>query len=323
MPYKFRLRAKGKQCVLGGIADTATVGDLKARIEKEVGIAAARQSIKHGYPPSELKAASTETLKAASVRSGVTLIVAEVEPKAVLETKSQPAAGGSGSSGGGGGGGGPKPGASPCPPASVTTDGKSKGLVMKRVTIPDDNSCLFTAVGYACETPPSMGHASTLRQVCASLVIASGYTEAFLGKPPNQYSQEIMNPSKWGGGIELAMLSQYYQMEITAVDVMTLKPYIYSEGKGYKMRVYLVYNGIHYDVVSGTRDGASTCQFSPSDTEALAKAIEIAREARAKKQFVDVATFTLKCADCDTGLKGAKEAQEHAKATGHRNFTQY
>jgi len=45
--------------------------------------------------------------------------------------------------------------------------------------------------------------------------------------------------------------SQYYQMEITAVDVMTLKPYIYSEGKGYKKRVFLVYNGIHYDVVTG------------------------------------------------------------------------
>jgi ubiquitin thioesterase OTU1 len=31
----------------------------------------------------------------------------------------------------------------------------------------------------------------------------------------------------------------------------------------------------------------------------------------------------LRCLVCQTGLKGEKEAVEHAKATGHQNFGEY
>jgi ubiquitin thioesterase OTU1 len=49
------------------------------------------------------------------------------------------------------------------------------------------------------------------------------YTEAFLGKSPEAYIRDILDPKKWGGGIELAMLSQYYSTEIVAFDVQTLR----------------------------------------------------------------------------------------------------
>lgn len=35
----------------------------------------------------------------------------------------------------------------------------------------------------------------------------------------------------------------------------------------------------------------------------------------------DIANFTLRCGVCQIGLKGEKEAVEHAKATGHTNFS--
>lgn len=48
------------------------------------------------------------------------------------------------------------------------------------------------------------------RQVVANEVIANPqvYNEAFLGKPPQEYAKWIQDPSKWGGAIELSILSK-------------------------------------------------------------------------------------------------------------------
>ena len=43
----------------------------------------------------------------------------------------------------------------------------------------------------------------------------------------------------------------------------------------------------------------------------------------AQRKFTDTATFTLRCGTCYIGLKGEKEAVEHAKTTGHANFQEY
>ena len=46
---------------------------------------------------------------------------------------------------------------------------------------------------------------------------------------------------------------------------------------------------------------------------------------RAQKagKFTDTANFTLKCLVCQRGLKGEAEAVEHAKSTGHTNFSEF
>jgi ubiquitin thioesterase OTU1 len=54
-----------------------------------------------------------------------------------------------------------------------------------------------------------------------------------------------------------------------------------------------------------------------------AAAEQLVAGCHAARQFTDTATFTLRCSACMLGLKGAKEAQEHAAATGHTNFTEY
>ncbi len=41
------------------------------------------------------------------------------------------------------------------------------------------------------------------------------------------------------------------------------------------------------------------------------------------RQFTDTANFTLRCKDCQIGVKGEKEAIAHAKATGHANFGEF
>ena len=46
-------------------------------------------------------------------------------------------------------------------------------------------------------------------------------------------------------------------------------------------------------------------------------------QANKARQFTDTASFTLRCGTCKIGVKGEKEALEHAKTTGHANFSEY
>ena len=52
-------------------------------------------------------------------------------------------------------------------------------------------------------------------------------------------------------------------------------------------------------------------------------ATELVRRLHEAKQYTDTANFTLRCAVCQKGLRGEKEAQDHAKQTGHVNFAEY
>ena len=46
-------------------------------------------------------------------------------------------------------------------------------------------------------------------------------------------------------------------------------------------------------------------------------------QAHEARQFTDTANFTLRCGVCQIGVRGEKEAVEHAKATGHQRFGEY
>ena len=55
----------------------------------------------------------------------------------------------------------------------------------------------------------------------------------------------------------------------------------------------------------------------------MAEAAALARRAQQAGKFTDTANFTLKCLVCQRGLKGEAEAVEHAKSTGHTNFSEF
>ena len=93
----------------------------------------------------------------------------------------------------------------------------------------------------------------------------------------------------------------------------------------------LVYDGLHYDALALARspfapeagDATLFALSDPRTAEVRAAAGELVAQARANRQFTDTARFTLRCGVCQCGLKGEKEALEHAKATGHQNFSEY
>uniref|UniRef100_A0A7N0RB35 Ubiquitin thioesterase OTU n=1 Tax=Kalanchoe fedtschenkoi TaxID=63787 RepID=A0A7N0RB35_KALFE len=205
------------------------------------------------------------------------------------------------------------------------------GLIVRRV-IPSDNSCLFNAVGYVMEHDKHKAH--ELRQVIAATVASDPetYSQAFLGKSNAEYCAWILDPEKWGGAIELSILAQYYGREIAAYDIQTTRCDIYGQEMMYAERVLLLYDGLHYDALAMSPfDGASEefdqTVFTVLPDRTLGSidtlAANLVKEQNSKRKFTDTAKFTLRCATCQTGVVGQKEAIEHAKETGHANFQEF
>lgn len=50
---------------------------------------------------------------------------------------------------------------------------------------------------------------------------------------------------------------------------------------------------------------------------------ELTQKMHQAHEYVDTSNFTLRCLVCRQGLTGQQEAVQHAKATGHQNFSEY
>lgn len=118
----------------------------------------------------------------------------------------------------------------------------SEKAVVRRI-VPDDNSCLFSSIAY-CVGKGRMG-ASEMRSLVAQAVVADSvqWNKAILGSDPSEYAAWILDTSKWGGSIELTILSQQLAVEISAFDVQTQRVDTYGEDFGYSKRICVVYDG--------------------------------------------------------------------------------
>ncbi|KAK6472024.1 ubiquitin thioesterase OTU1-like [Huso huso] len=301
---RLRCKAKNGTHLMQGLTSLSCVQELKDKVAELTGIPCEVQKIMAGYPPSSLDLSNGDVhLQDFPIKSGDTLIVEEEKNK----PKPQPPLGVS------------KSNASPSLP-------KDSSPVLARRVVPADNSCLFTSVFFVVEGgvyDPSC--APEMRGLIAQIVASdpSSYSEAVLGKSNQEYCDWIRRDDTWGGAIEVSILSKFYQCEICVVDTQTVRVDRFGEDAGFSKRVLLIYNGIHYDplqrAVPGSDAPAQTI-FSTSDDIILAQALELADEARRKRQFTDVNRFSLHCMVCQKGLVGQAEARDHAKETGHTNF---
>lgn len=73
------------------------------------------------------------------------------------------------------------------------------------------------------------------------------FNEAILGKANQEYCDWIRKPDSWGGAIEVSILSSYYGIEIAVVDITNALINRFGEDKEFGMRVFLLFDGIHYD----------------------------------------------------------------------------
>lgn len=197
------------------------------------------------------------------------------------------------------------------------------GSLVLRI-MPDDNSCLFRAVASAIMS--NLDTMTELRSVVAQTIQANPdkYNKAILdNKNPDAYCQWIQTENAWGGQIELDILSQQFDVEICSIDVQTLRVDKYNEGS--PRRCFLVYSGIHYDVIAlslfGMPPEDDVKQFEqPLSDEVLPQAVALCQKLQEKHYFTDTAGFRLRCGDCGATCIGEAGATKHAEATGHYNF---
>ncbi|KAL6705323.1 ubiquitin-specific protease otu1 [Coniothyrium glycines] len=200
-----------------------------------------------------------------------------------------------------------------------------RGTVVLRV-MPDDNSCMFRAVGSAVLTD-SLDSMTELRSLVAQAIQGQKdfYNEAILQRSPDEYSKWIQYSDSWGGGIELSILSQEFDIEIASINVQDLRVDRFNEGK--PKRCILVYSGIHYDTIALVPYGTPSYdsendikQFDSTDNVILEAARELCAELKKKHYYTDTQKFSIKCNTC--GWKGAGEqgATQHAMDTGHTDF---
>lgn len=120
-------------------------------------------------------------------------------------------------------------------------------------------------------------------------------------------------------------------MEIAAFDIQTQRMDVYGTGEGHTERLMVIYDGLHYDSLalapfpgaSEDLDVTLLPTHGPRTEEVAAAAAALVTAAHAARQFTDTGNFTLRCGVCGTGLRGEREALQHARVTGHADFAEY
>jgi len=208
------------------------------------------------------------------------------------------------------------------------TKPQKHATMIKRV-IPSDNSCLFNSIAYALENR-AMDKAGEMRELIAGIVLSDpiNWNDAILGTKNEKYVEKIMQPGTWGGSIELTILAANYECEIAAWDVSSKRSNIFGQGSGYKKRIYVLYDGVHYDVLAQNLNGEKGAAqnditiFDPKDELAFMQAASICEDHFKQKKFTNVYTYKIMCNICQTKLRGNEEIRGHAELTGHTDFAQ-
>jgi ubiquitin thioesterase OTU1 len=327
MPIRIRLRAPNGQHTLS-LDDDAAVSDLLSSISNATDLPFF--DLKWNFPPQPLDPALyglSTLLKDTDLKlNGAQIIVIAIatgdpsEKKAQEEAESQQAQSSSSA-----------PLSLKRKQASALKDTPevpvpSRGGTMVMRVMPDDNSCMFRALGSAVLTD-TLDSMTELRSLVAQYIQRhpEEYNEAILQRTPDEYCKWISYSDSWGGGIEMAILSQEFDIEICSINVQDLRVDRFNEGK--PKRCILVYSGIHYDTIAFVPNGSSTFDpendiklFDAQDDVILEAARELCGKLKQQHYFTDTQKFDIKCNTC--GWKGAGErgAMQHANETNHTDF---
>jgi len=334
------------------IDNTASWSDLKHEITAQTGVP--DFDVKYGYPPQSLNAESIDGgMKLADLPVNLNNEQLIIMPRNIQADLSSPMSGAKYSAQAGTlppqnltSAPTHQPGDFPDQPLNLTRNAQKSssvesdppevpvpaldGALVLRV-MPDDNSCMFRALSSAV-LGSALDGMTELRSVVAQTIQAQPelYTKGMLEKEPTEYCRWIQREDSWGGGIELAILSQHFDVEICSINVQDLRVDKFNEGKA--TRCILVYSGIHYDVCAVTPFSGAEPEFDrkvfevvrTGDEEMDGGALEAARELckvlQGRHYFTDTHGFNVKCNQCGQAGTGQQWAVQHARATGHGDF---
>lgn len=299
----FVLRCKTKKgaFTLTDLSHDSTVEDMKLSLAKLTAVNPESMKFLGGYPPKPLATENgDEKLSDLNIHSGDTLIM-EIK-KDIPENVPKGAEGN-----------------------AIQDARMNQSAIMMRRVVPSNNSCLFTSIQLILSNGMGNMEAGDLRSIIANVVKnnPAKYNEGFLEKPNHEYCAWITDPNHWGGAIELSILSEYFGIEIVAINILSLIAHCFGEANNYRNRIFLIYDGIHYDpLVLEYEDNVQTV-FPSSEQRPMDMAMELAREAKISRQFTDMVNYSLSCKSCHIRMRGNIEAHEHALVTGHCEFGEF
>lgn len=296
--FVLKVKTKTGQIIIKTLTPLSTIADLINELSTLINIPAKRLHVLSGFPPKPLNLEQFNvSLESCGLQSGETLIV---EEKQGNQEKQQI-------------------------PRHTSDSQLGCPGILRRKIVPADNSCLFTSVGFVLGGKVDVTCGSYMRQIIAEVVSndEDNYSEAILGKPNKDYCDWIQKPDSWGGAIELSVLCKVYGLEIAVVDTMNAIINRFGEDQFYDHRVFLLFDGIHYDPLylePVEADGSIQTLFPTADEQILQEAEQMAIEAKANRQYTDVNKFCLRCIICNVMLTGQAEAARHAQESGHGHF---
>lgn len=278
------------------------------------------EGIRYGFPPQSVtfKGNENKTLEQLGISNGEKIIVNLTEVGKPVATSPMK-----------------HPDASQVHKQGNQKDSKASGASSKGVWIdsrrllqvhdvPDDNSCLFHAISYAVYKDISLS--SEIRRIVAAAVRKDTikYSDAILGRPNHEYSEWILKPTSWGGGIEIAILSNHLKYAIYVLDVDACKYEKFNE-QLYDQFIIIAYNGVHYDTVEILDGSYHQTVFDIREKDSqflLQETLKVAREMKREGKTFNTTRDSILCNTCGTTLIGEREVSKHAEKTGHVDFRQ-
>ena len=146
-----------------------------------------------------------------------------------------------------------------------------------------------------------------------------------LDLPKEQYIEKIENIGTWGGGIELKIFSDMFQVQIASIDVQSNRVDIFGEDKRYPQRIYVVYNGVHYDPLVFANSESSKDDitiFESDDNITLIQMQEFCKKFKESGDYVDLGRSQFRCSICNLIFNSQEEAIQHSTLTSHVDFQQ-
>lgn len=193
---------------------------------------------------------------------------------------------------------------------------------MRKYNIAPDGSCLFAAIDFLCTGECDSAAPPRLRAQCAEVILANQnvYSEVRLGKNPVEYAQWIQMWDSYGGETEILILCDLYEVEISIASlesrtVLTYKPSVVLKDHNKNRRIYLLYNGQHYNAVV---DGSEEKRIFDCSESVESAVLQLAKD-EYQKRDIELRTRTRKKIQCSCGaiLDDSVAFQSHSVEVEH------
>jgi len=152
-------------------------------------------------------------------------------------------------------------------------------------------------------------------------VIVSTHCSSIIKGDIVEYTNKIREPFTWGGELELTILAEEFSIEIGVAHVEMMNVYNIGQDKNYQERIYILYDGVHYDALY--KKGSGQSKFPTTDDEVYAQAFQAAAAVNSTGGYYNSYTCSLYCDICGMVFKGEEGITDHSLKTRHAAYTQF